>query len=553
MTVGKIDCVLKHLHSLLAAENAVQITDRQLLERFATNRDEAAFAALVSRHGAMVLNVCRRVLSSEPDAEDACQATFLVLACKARSIRKKDSVGSWLHGVAYRAATNLRRAKLRRRTHEMQGAVTELAKVSGDVTWREVQTILDEEIQRLPENLKAPILLCYLEGKTHNEAAIELGWSLTTFRGRLDRGRESLRKQLTRRGVTLSAVLLPTLLPGQTSAALPATLVVSIVKAATAGTEALQSLLPNQTLTLAQGVIEAMSWKKMKTAVTALVLVLLMGGISGLTLAVLAADIPPLPPESNAQAPGTKETEKKQAPAKEVQPAKGKADQVAKAPITVTMQAKLYEVEDTFYQKLSKAKFLSTEDLEKMERLYLDPPKEKPLAPPAGEDLFQLLDKQKPVLIGKEVTVVNGKEADLLSWHKVTHCLPSPDQVRKGDKSLQKIQEGVSIRTGVQVTFDRRFVKVKFTEKSAELEGIDKLKVIVDNTGKEVVAEVPYLKEAVHAKVRIIPDGGSFLLPLQYRPQVAREKDRWFILSFTSRIIIAEEEELIQKGKQTNH
>src|SRR5580700_852231 len=148
-----LNIVLNHLRKVAATENAKQLSDRQLVERFVATRDEAAFTVLVKRHSAMILSVCWRVLQSEADADDACQATFMVLARKASSIRKKDSVASWLHGVAYRAANNLRTENVRRLARERQAAASK-SRPKSEVTWREVQTILDEEIQRLPDELK---------------------------------------------------------------------------------------------------------------------------------------------------------------------------------------------------------------------------------------------------------------------------------------------------------------------------------------------------------------------------------------------------------------
>src|SRR5437763_6451073 len=195
MPHGQLDNVLHHLRRLVAAECAAPGPDRALLERIVRGRDEAAFAALVKRHGPMVLGVCRRVLRHEQDAEDACQAAFLVLARKAAAVRKKDSIGSWLHGVAFRAASNLRRAAARRHARE-QPAADEPRAGDAEVTWREVRTVLDEELRRLPERFQAPLLLCCLEGRTRDEAAQELGWSLATLRGRPERGRALLRGRL---------------------------------------------------------------------------------------------------------------------------------------------------------------------------------------------------------------------------------------------------------------------------------------------------------------------------------------------------------------------
>lgn len=182
------------------------LSDCDLLGRFLKTSNESAFAAIVARHGASVLGVCRRVLNNTHDAEDAFQATFLVLARRAASIRNSASVGCWLHGVAFRVANKLRVRRTR------QANTTQLPEVptasQDDVRWREVRRVLDEELNRLPENLRLPIYLCYFEGKTRDEAAESLGWKLTTLRGRLEDGREKLRVRLARRGIELSAALL---------------------------------------------------------------------------------------------------------------------------------------------------------------------------------------------------------------------------------------------------------------------------------------------------------------------------------------------------------
>src|SRR5262249_45381533 len=156
------------------------------LERFVAHREEAAFAALVQRHGAMVLGVCRRVLHHEHDAEDACQATFFVLARKAASVRNRESVGSWLHGVAFRVARDLRDARARRRAQPWPEGDVAQVEAEPEVTRREVQAALDEELQRLPDKFRAPLVLCYLQGKTRDEAAHQLRWTPGTLRGRLE-------------------------------------------------------------------------------------------------------------------------------------------------------------------------------------------------------------------------------------------------------------------------------------------------------------------------------------------------------------------------------
>jgi RNA polymerase sigma factor (sigma-70 family) len=194
--------LLHHLRGLSG------IADAQLLERFLAGGEEAAFAQLVRRHGAMVLGVCRRLLRGEQDAEDAFQATFLVLARRAAAIRKGESVGSWLHGVARRVAARARTEAARRAAHERGCPAPAPADGSDETTWREVRAVLDEELARLPERYRAPLVQCYLEGRTQDEAARQLGWSPRTLRRRLGRARDLLRARLEGRGLALSAGLL---------------------------------------------------------------------------------------------------------------------------------------------------------------------------------------------------------------------------------------------------------------------------------------------------------------------------------------------------------
>ena len=165
--------VLGHLHHWLGSA-ATPLDDGRLLERFVHQRDEDAFAGLVSRHGPLVFGLCRRLLGNLQDAEDVFQATFLVLARKAATIRKPESLSCWLHGVAYRLALKAKDEANKRRLHERQAAPL-ADSADSDLSWREVRGLLDEELQRLPEKQRLPLILCYLEGLTQDEASRRLG------------------------------------------------------------------------------------------------------------------------------------------------------------------------------------------------------------------------------------------------------------------------------------------------------------------------------------------------------------------------------------------
>jgi RNA polymerase sigma factor (sigma-70 family) len=168
--------VLNHIHRLSIARGQKDLSDDQLLRRFSAHRDEEAFAALVQRHGRLVWDVCRRVLGDAHDAEDAFQATFLVLSARAGAIRKTEALASWLHGVAYRVALRAKRDAGIRRVHERRGQTMTRDQSFPEEALREALALLDEEVEQLPARQRAVFVLCYLDGKTLAEAARELGW-----------------------------------------------------------------------------------------------------------------------------------------------------------------------------------------------------------------------------------------------------------------------------------------------------------------------------------------------------------------------------------------
>jgi RNA polymerase sigma factor (sigma-70 family) len=207
-------------------------TDAALLTRFATAGDGRAFAALVERHGAMVLGVCRRTAGQEQDAEDAFQATFLVLARKARTIRRTESVGPWLYGVAARVGRKARAASARRRTRETTLDESLAAGSMADEA-DDLAPILDEAVGRLPPRFLRPIVLCYFQGQSTEAAARTLGCPRGTVLSRLARARDRLRSQLIRRGVALSAAAVAAVLAAQAPAAVPLPLAYSTIQSAT--------------------------------------------------------------------------------------------------------------------------------------------------------------------------------------------------------------------------------------------------------------------------------------------------------------------------------
>jgi RNA polymerase sigma factor (sigma-70 family) len=311
MATAQLETLLRHIRKLAAGRHWTQGTDRQLLEDFSARRDEAAFAALVARHGPMVLRVCRRVLNHEQDAEDAFQATFLVLVQNTKAIRKRVALASWLHGVAYRTAMKAKRSAARRRKHEAErSAMTD--KLTATATWDDVQAVLDEEIQRLPEVFRTVFVLCVLEGKNGPEAAAELGLQLGTVSSRLTRARQRLQQRLARRGIELSALLAALAVAESAGkAGVPALLASITVRSgllvAAGGTTA--NLIPAQVAALAAGVTRAMFLTKAKIGTAIVLTVSLLAGGAGVLTHQALADKPSQP---KAAGPVTQE---KQGPA----------------------------------------------------------------------------------------------------------------------------------------------------------------------------------------------------------------------------------------------
>jgi RNA polymerase sigma factor (sigma-70 family) len=283
MATEQLRAYLRRLRGALAARAGEGLSDVQLLERFVKDRDEAAFEVLVWRHGGLVLDVCGRLLRQAADREDVFQATFLVLVRKAGSIGKRASLGSWLYKVAYRLALRARARAARDKAQPLAGPEPAAPPTAGGEVAPELRPVLDEEIQRLPEKYRAPLVLCYLHGRTTEEAARQLGCPRGTVCSRLSWARRRLRSRLTRRGLALSAAGLAGALAPATA---PAALVGATVRAVAAFTwgQAPGTALSGPVLCLAEGVWRSMLLTKLKVAAAVMFLVGCLGLGAGLYL-----------------------------------------------------------------------------------------------------------------------------------------------------------------------------------------------------------------------------------------------------------------------------
>ena len=313
MTQARFGAVVHQLRRLSRAA-AAHLTDEELLEAFAREHDEGAFATLVGRHAPLVMSVCRRTLGHHHDAEDAFQATFLVLARGAGSVRRRGGLAAWLHGVAFRIAMNAKRGLSRQRRKDRAGARPEAA-APPDLSWREVQALLDEQVQALPEIYRQVFVLCCLQGASKPEAARQLGLKEGTVASRLARARSLLRQRLAKRGVSLSTLLVALDLTREGTqasvAALEATARCAVAYAAGA---CASSAVPARVAALAEGVSTVLITRT-KMMVVALVTTLLAAGV-GVLLAPLAAREPQGPEKTGPRPAREKAQAKKEAVAR---------------------------------------------------------------------------------------------------------------------------------------------------------------------------------------------------------------------------------------------
>jgi RNA polymerase sigma factor (sigma-70 family) len=293
MVQATLGDVLRYLRQAYDPKRPTELRDGELLDRFLSRREESAFTLLVQRHGPMVLGVCQRVLGDIHAAEDSFQATFLVLVRQAGSIRKRGSLGSWLHGVALRIATRARAQASMRRRRERQLTRLPPAEAFDALSWQELRNVLDEELGRLPQKYRTALVLCHLEGRTMDQAAQELGCPRGTLANRVARGGQLLRRQLAGRGFALSAGALVAGLNEKTSAAVPALLTINTVHAATFAASGPRSAgaISGKVAELAEGAIAGMQPGSQKLVIACLFTGLVLAGV-GLAVSGVWAEKP---------------------------------------------------------------------------------------------------------------------------------------------------------------------------------------------------------------------------------------------------------------------
>jgi RNA polymerase sigma factor (sigma-70 family) len=311
MATSQVHEVLQYLRRAVRPPDGAAMTDGQLLSRFVEGRDEAAFAALVRRHGPMVWGVCRRLLANHQDAEDAFQATFLVLVRKAATVLPREMVANWLYGVACMTARRSKVAAARARRRERQVANVPEPAAAGPDLWDDLRPLLDQELARLPDRYRVVVVLCDLEGKTRKEAAGQLGLPEGTVASRLARARAMLAKRLARHGLGVSGGALAAVLSQKAaSAGVPSSAVSSTINAASvlAAGRAAVGIISARVAGLTDGVLKAMLLTKLKIATAVLLVAVAVAGSGGLlyrTQAAQAGTQPVAPPtvaERNARA-----------------------------------------------------------------------------------------------------------------------------------------------------------------------------------------------------------------------------------------------------------
>ncbi len=334
MAVSQIEPIIKHLRTVALRQDGAGVTDGQLLETFVTTQDAGAFEALVRRHGPMVWGACHRLLRNQHDAEDAFQATFLVLARKAASVSPREMVGNWLYGVAHTVALRAQVATAKQRVRERQVMhMPEPAPVNQGIP-EDLQTLLDQELRRLPDKYRTAIVLCDLEGRTRREVARQFKIPEGTLSSRLTTGRRMLATRLTRHGLVLSGGTVATIMSqNAASACVPASLVATTVKAATlvaAGQAVATAGVSTAVAALIEGAMKTMFLTKLKIATAiALMAIVLMAGSGVLCRATSTA----AEPQADSVAHGSGENEPGSPGKKQNQLASGATGSEAEVPL----------------------------------------------------------------------------------------------------------------------------------------------------------------------------------------------------------------------------
>jgi RNA polymerase sigma factor (sigma-70 family) len=350
-------------------------SDADLLGRFASLRDEAAFTALLARHGPMVLNTCRRVLGDADDAEDAFQAAFLVLARKAGAIARPDALAGWLHGVACRVALKARRSRRPREPADVDCADRRPDPLEV-VSARDLLAAVEEEVSRLPEAYRLPIVLCWLEGLSQDEAARRLGASPGAIKGRLERGRRRLHERLARRGLA-PAALAALVAAGQSVARVPEGLLGETGRAAllfAAGGSV--AGVSEQVLTLAKGGLEAMAQTKYMAVVAVVVALGAAGaGVGWLTAGSAESGKPPEETQARERPQSRAGAERRADPVEEARKEHARlADEVRKLDedwlkMVVEARQKLVELEEKLRDAEAEARLARSQESPEEKRL----------------------------------------------------------------------------------------------------------------------------------------------------------------------------------------
>jgi RNA polymerase sigma factor (sigma-70 family) len=394
--------VVQHLRRAVFQHNETALSDGQQLGCFLEQRDEAAVAALVRRHGPMVWGVCRRTLGDHHDAEDAFQATFLVLVRRAATITPREMVGNWLYGVARQTALKARALRAKRRARERQVSAMPEPAVTEQDLWHDLQRLLDQELSRLPDKYRAAIVLCDLEGKTRKVAARQFGCPEGTLAARLARGRALLAKRLARHNLPVSGGVLAGVLSREASAAVPDAVVSSTIQAANrvAAGPAAAAALSAPVVALTEGVLKAILLSKIKIAITVSFLACVLAASLGTGL------LSCLTPPAEAQPPVEQRRAK-----------------------VADLQRRLAELDDR------------VRDLTKEVQTLRKEPK-LPAIPPAGRDEFQIFRLRSLVAAdaAKTLEELFNSKGRPKRIHVVVEPLTNTVLVRGGPLDLQSVE-----------------------------------------------------------------------------------------------------------------